>query len=42
MATVADLAAALDEAGVGKDVVVTITRGDARHDLNTDVIDLPG
>jgi len=42
VATVADLAAALDEAGVGKDVVVTITRGDARHDLKTDVIDLPG
>jgi S1-C subfamily serine protease len=39
--TLADLTAALDEAGVGKDVVLTAQRGTARRDVKTRVIDLP-
>src|SRR5207244_105706 len=39
--TVADLAAALDENGVGKEVVLTLRRGDAQREVKTKVIDLP-
>jgi 2-alkenal reductase len=39
--TVADLTAALDEAGVGKEVVVTLKQGDAQREVKTKVIDLP-
>jgi S1-C subfamily serine protease len=38
--TVADLAAGLDETGVGNDAVLTVKRGDAQREVRTRVIDL--
>jgi len=39
--TLADLAAGLDEAGVGKKVVLSVIRGNAQRDIATRVVDLP-
>jgi 2-alkenal reductase len=38
--TLSDLAAALDEAGIGSDVTLSLRRGDARRDVRVRVIDL--
>jgi 2-alkenal reductase len=38
--TAADLAAVFDEAGVGKEVTLTVVRGDARREVKVSVIDL--
>jgi 2-alkenal reductase len=40
--TLSDLAAALDEAGIGSDVTLSLRRGDARRDVKVRVIDLQG
>jgi 2-alkenal reductase len=40
VSTVADLASALDEAGVGNDAVLTVKRGNTQHEIKTRVIDL--
>jgi S1-C subfamily serine protease len=38
--TLADLVAALDDAGIGSDVVLRVRRGNAEHDITTRVLDL--
>jgi 2-alkenal reductase len=38
--TMADLVAALDDAGIGSEVALRVKRGDAEHDIKTRVIDL--
>jgi 2-alkenal reductase len=38
--SLSDFAAALDEAGIGKDVTLTVLRGDQKRDVRTRVIDL--
>jgi 2-alkenal reductase len=40
--TLADLAAALDDAGVGKDVTIKLQRGNAQREVKVRVIDLAG
>jgi 2-alkenal reductase len=40
--TVADLAAGLDETGVGNDAVLTVQRGNAKREVKARVIDLQG
>jgi 2-alkenal reductase len=40
--TLADLAAALEEAGVGNTVTLTLRRGDAEREVKLRVIDLAG
>jgi 2-alkenal reductase len=39
--TVADLAAALDEAGVGNEVTVKLRRGNQEREVKMRVVDLP-
>lgn len=39
--TLADLTAALDEAGVGSEVSLTLRRGNTQHDIKARIIDLP-
>jgi 2-alkenal reductase len=38
--TLADLVAALDDAGIGSDVVLRVRRGNTEHDITTRVLDL--
>ena len=39
--TLADLAQALEDAGIGKEIAVRVRRGNAERDVNVRVVDLP-